>query len=385
LIVCLVSPSALPVVTGTSRAGGGAELDVWHIARALALDPRFDPCLAAIGDAARTLMLDGVRIVEIPRYRPSRTRRGYFARYCLRVIRTLSKIDADVYLCKGASLEAVLCFAAARLGRRRRYVFRFQHDWETAASSLIEKIFGGQRLLARMFMQALERADVRVTQTYAQQQLLADGFRLSSVVLYNSHPIPPAAASAGKRTAVWVGRAAAYKRPEIFLELARRLPHHPFVMVATADTNFPDVFERLRSESVAIPNLTFVGGATRDEVEALVRAARVSVLTSKVEGFPNVVVEAWKNSTPVASLRVDPDGLIRQSGAGFVADDDVDALVDGVERLLRDDNCLADASAASYALARERLDIARTIETYKQLFLTAGDGGAGLGAGSGDG
>ena len=53
-----------------------------------------------------------------------------------------------------------------------------------------------------------------------------------------------------------------------------------------------------------------------------------------------MLVEAWKNRTPVASLRVDPDGLIRQHEAGFVADDDAEALTRGVMALLEDDDAL---------------------------------------------
>ena len=49
--VCLLSPSALPLVTGTAGRAGGAELDVWQIATALAQDPAFRPLLAAVGDS----------------------------------------------------------------------------------------------------------------------------------------------------------------------------------------------------------------------------------------------------------------------------------------------------------------------------------------------
>jgi glycosyltransferase involved in cell wall biosynthesis len=365
--ICLLSPSALPLVTGAGRAGG-AELDVWQIATALARDPAFRPYLAAIGDDnARTRVAD-VEVVSIARYRPERTRRGLFARYCGRVVRALRQLDADIYFCKGASLEAVLCFVSARLGKRRGYVFRLQHDWESNPDTLTDRIFSGQRLLARLFTIALRRADALFTQTMSQQQLLRTGFGLPSTVIYNSHPIPPPAPVESKRTALWVGRAASYKRPEVFLDLAQRLTRHSFVMVATLDENHPAVFSALRERSRQLPNVTLIEGASRDEVEALFRAARVYVLSSEAEGFPNVLVEAWKNRTPVVSLRVDPDGLIRQREAGFVADDDREALTQAVTAFLEDDELFRRAADNGYAAARELLDIEKAIEQYKATF-----------------
>jgi glycosyltransferase involved in cell wall biosynthesis len=99
--------------------------------------------------------------------------------------------------------------------------------------------------------------------------------------------------------------------------------------------------------------------------------ARVLVTTSEVEGFPNVLIEAWKTATPVASLRIDPDGLIRQHGAGFVADDDEDALARGVERLLVDDDLFEQSAANAYALAKQVADIGCTIEQYKRILASS--------------
>jgi glycosyltransferase involved in cell wall biosynthesis len=359
-------------VMGTAGRAGGAELDVWQIATALARDPAFRPTLAAVGDTNDRTTVDGVRVVSIERYRTDRTRRGHFARYCGRVVRVLRNVNADVYFCKGASLEAVLCFVAARVGRRRKFVFRLQHDWEATPETLTDRIFGGQRALARLFMLALRRADTLFAQTRTQQQLLRTSFGLESTVLYNSHPIPSAVPLDNKRTVLWVGRAAAYKRPQVFLDLAERLPSHPFVMVATFDENHPSVLDAVRERSRHLPNVTLIEGAAREEVEALFRAARVYVLSSEAEGFPNVLVEAWKNRTPVASLRVDPDGLIRQHEAGFVADDDPEALVRGLAALLGDDELFRRAADKGYALACELLNIDRTIERYKAILATPG-------------
>ena len=140
-------------------------------------------------------------------------------------------------------------------------------------------------------------------------------------------------------------------------------------MVATFDENHPSVLGMLRERSARLRNVTFIEARPRAEVEALFRAARVYVLSSEAEGFPNVLVEAWKNRTPVASLRIDPDGLIGAREAGFVAGDDPEALTRGVAAILRDDELFRRMADNGYALARELLDIDKTIEATRRCSL----------------
>ena len=72
---------------------------------------------------------------------------------------------------------------------------------------------------------------------------------------------------------LWVGRAASYKRPEVFLDLAG----------ASASASVRDGRHfrreppfgrslRLRERSRHLPNVTLIEGASREEVEALFRA-----------------------------------------------------------------------------------------------------------------
>jgi len=235
---------------------------------------------------------------------------------------------------------------------------------------LTDRLFSGQRFLARCFIAALRRANAIVTQSVAQQRSLRQHLGLDSTVLYNSHPIPDFPPLAEKRSVLWIGRATSYKRPDVFLTLATRLPSHPFVMVATFDANHASVFDALRARSATLPNVTFLEGVPRAEVDRLFHQARVYVLSSEAEGFPNVLVEACRSATPVVSLRVDPDGLIRAHGAGIVADDDVEALTRGVESVLTDDGLFERLGKHAYTLAREQLNIDRTIDAYKKLFAT---------------
>ncbi len=105
---------------------------------------------------------------------------------------------------------------------------------------------------------------------------------------------------------VWVGNTRRVKRPEEFLNLARRLPEYRFVMVGRKTERFKGV----------LPNLTAMGELPHDEALKWVARAWVLVNTSEEEGFPNVFLEAWYLRTVVLTYGADPDNLV-SSGLGI--------------------------------------------------------------------
>jgi glycosyltransferase involved in cell wall biosynthesis len=50
------------------------------------------------------------------------------------------------------------------------------------------------------------------------------------------------------------------------------------------------------------------------------------VSTAFLEGFPNTFLEAWEAGIPVASLHVNPNGLLTEQGLGYLAFGDIEAL-----------------------------------------------------------
>jgi glycosyltransferase involved in cell wall biosynthesis len=52
-----------------------------------------------------------------------------------------------------------------------------------------------------------------------------------------------------------------------------------------------------------------------------------------MEGFPNIFVEAWACGIPVLTLSFDPGAVIKKEGLGFVANGDLDKLVDAMKSI----------------------------------------------------
>lgn len=185
-----------------------------------------------------------------------------------------------------------------------------------------------------------------------------------------------------------VGMFASFKEQKnhaMYFRVARRiLDRHPdtwFLCVSyvpwypwrhrTADTYHTSLHDLLVSAHLGdrLKILT-----DRNDVEQLYRACDVTVLTSRREGTPNVVLESMASGVPVIATDVADNSLILEgtSGGGVVPLDDDVAMADRVCRLLADTAARRAASSAARraAVARHSLNLwASTIGTlYEQTY-----------------
>jgi len=128
---------------------------------------------------------------------------------------------------------------------------------------------------------------------------------------------------------LYVSRLVWYRRPLLFLKVARALPEMRFVLAG-----FGAMEETVRDEAKKIPNLTYLGPVTPVESADLMRRASLFLNTSLVEGFPNTLLEALACRTPYVSV-FDPDDVICRFGLGAHARS-FDELVSSVRILLND-------------------------------------------------
>ncbi len=106
-------------------------------------------------------------------------------------------------------------------------------------------------------------------------------------------------------------------------------------------------------------------------MDAYYASAKLLVHTSKSDSFPNVLLEAWRNETPVVST-VDPDGVIKRHGLGRHSQS-FEQMAQDVGMLLSDKKEWQNCSENGYRYVLEHHDITRTIEEYKKLFRKLAD------------
>ncbi len=171
---------------------------------------------------------------------------------------------------------------------------------------------------------AIKNATTIVCQTNYQQRMLQQHFQRDGVVIPTSiDPLPWQSATVNTGDYVlWVGRYDTFhKRPRLAIEIARRLPEIPFVMVV----NLSD--PAVHDEIVAtLPdNVELVDYVAAEEMPSMFGRSRLFLSTGSAdyEGFPRVLLQATAAGKPIVSLD-DFDGFIRASRAGTVTGCDVE-------------------------------------------------------------
>jgi glycosyltransferase involved in cell wall biosynthesis len=108
----------------------------------------------------------------------------------------------------------------------------------------------------------------------------------------------------------------------------------------------------------------------REEVEPLLLAASVFVLSSRSESFNNALLEALAAGLPCVSTRVSGSVSLLGNGAwgSLVEIGDADGVAQAIERYLADPSLSAAHGAAGKAHVRQRNDIRAMADAYGSLF-----------------
>lgn len=390
LKVTFVCYNVYPLVMMRSGGFGGAELDLWNVARELARDARFHVSLVTVAPDLRSpTTVEGVALVPVPPHPDFHASTSVIVRkyrvfaYYTRLFTFLRRLRSDVYFSKLASLESVTTYLASK-SLHRRFFFRVEHDWETDFAAAVRNIFLGSHWQARAFFYSLKRASKVICQTSSQQSALLSGFGVHSQIVPNAHEFTVSENCSRERsTVIWVGRCHPMKRPLLFIELAKKLPHLGFVMVMPPNGSDDPLFASVAAAAAGLENMELIPGLPQTEVLRRMAQARLFVLTSEAEGYSNVIIEAMRNATPVVSLSVNPDGLLLEVPAssdpdpawaqavGFCAAGNLDMLGKLVSTLSNDDNSWVVCSENALEMASRRFDVRKVVDEYKLMLLGA--------------
>ena len=92
--------------------------------------------------------------------------------------------------------------------------------------------------------------------------------------------------------------------------------------------------------------------------------SKALISTSPMEGFPNIFIEAWGCGVPVLSLYVDPGGVIIREKLGFVAEGQIDRMIEEMDNFTSDEEFGLRARSyvhSHHALTERKMDEIRSI------------------------
>lgn len=371
LRVCFVSLLAYPYFTrGLGVPSGGAELQMYHMAAALAEQGDFDVSfIVSDYGQERYEEKEGVKLYRIAKA-PTKL---HFARGVIRVgrlWRLLEETAAEIYIHRAwASITGEVALYTRLRGRKFAYMVGHDEDLTVGGrpSYLPPGLKG--KLHWKLFSLGLRLSDLVVVQHAGQQSACRERLGKECVVRPSAHRRWPAPTEeAGREHVLWTARCERWKGPERFLDLAARFPDLKFVMICppAADRAY---FEAVRGKAREQANVRFIEFVPFEEMAAYFRSALLFVNTSVSEGYPNTFVQACQGGAPIVSFRVDPGGILGAEGIGRTAEGNFERLCGHVGELVADESLREKISRRAVDYFGESHDLARVTLHDREMIL----------------
>ena len=306
--------------------------------------------------------LDGMTVLGFPAHQPWRA--SALLRQC----------DAEIYHSCESSLTTAL---ALRAMPHKRHVAtlrdpRTLRDWwleferpslhrgQVLHNFLYENNWWVHRAIRRMHA-VYTTAHYLIPKVRAMYRLDHDpGFLPTPVAA------PAPAAKAARPTVCYMARLDRRKRPELFLELARRFPHVRFIVAGKSRNARWEA--QLRARYAELSNLEFAGFVDQfsdPRHGRILSESWVMVNTATREALPNSFLEAMAHGCAILS-GVDPDGFATRFG--FHAADD--NFAEGLAWLLEDGRWRPRGQQAA-AHIRDTFELGRAITLHEQAYHAA--------------
>jgi glycosyltransferase involved in cell wall biosynthesis len=328
--ICIIGLEDYAMLTGDSSYGyiGGESVQHVLLARAwrdLGLDVSI---VVHDHGQPRVTTVDGIRAITAYRKGEGIRMVRFFHPRLSSVVRAMRQVDADVYYQSPAGAwSGVAVWYAKQVGKPSIVRIAGDNDCRRGQQPM------RHRRDRWLFDYAIRNASVVAAQTEKQRELLVRHYGVRSEILNIAVDAADSSARSKDIDVLWLGNLRPVKRPDILLELARRLPGYRFAFVGGSVPHGEAYFERIAAEAKALPNVVMTGAVPYDAVGDWFERSRIHVNTSDSEGFPNTFLQAWIRRVPVVSF-FDPDGLIERLDLGrrCVDSDDMGGAIDHLLR-----------------------------------------------------
>jgi putative glycosyltransferase (TIGR04348 family) len=180
---------------------------------------------------------------------------------------------------------------------------------------------------------ALVQASALVLLQPAGRAYLPEHVRAKAHVIYQSADSTPAPATR-TRDVTMLGHLRDEKDPLTFMRAASLVSH---TLVHIGGALEPTLETAARATAAAHANYHWLGALPRAEARTRLAASHVMVITSKMEGGANVIIEAVTSGVPVIASAIDGNrGMLGDDYPGYFPPGDAAALAALIDRSLRD-------------------------------------------------
>lgn len=377
-----------------SLHGGGAERMASHLYRHLDLE-KFDVCMALMTKQGPYLKsLDPSRIMSPEKegsffgfdhqgnralFKPLHFLKSILAPFYMAKMMKDFRPQVVLSFCKGTSIATMA--ATYLYGRKKlRWIAREGNNTKAVIEDEVPNVFVGKILQALTYFcyQKTHRL-LCISENlgrYLQQELSKDSSDRATI--YNAVDLEfvrekakePIEYSTERGFMVAVGRLDRQKAFDVLLEAyskSRSSEKLDLVILGKG----PDL-EKLQAlaKRLGVQNRVHFQGWT-DNPWAWISKSKLFVLSSRWEGFGNVVVEAMACSTPVVVTDCDfgPKEIVIHEDSGLVVPvDDIETMAKAIDRVLGDERLYEKFSSNALKRSQE-FSIDKIVSEYQNLFL----------------
>ena len=360
--ICIFSEYAYSLLKKEGDIIGGAELQMVNLARGLSKRSHNVSFVVFEKPSYSFEEIDGISVynpfnLNNSGYSYLKPKNIYF------LIKALNKIDSDIFIQRaGTPLTGILSIYAKL--NKKIFLYSVASDDDVSDYLRIRSVKDLKRVL---YITGVWFSTCVICQSINQKKSLIEysekikceiikNMLTSEINNYERNNNPDT-------DALWVGRCDKIKRPEIFINLAKKLPNLKFKMICRLSID-PEFYHKISQLANETSNLEFLGFVPHEEIYKYYLQSKMLVCTSLMEGFPNTFLEAWVHGMPVVSLGIDPDGIISKYNLG-ICSRNFDELVNGIKILskdidLREKICL---NSREYIFNEHSID--KTLDRYE--------------------
>lgn len=360
--VCFVAPFAFPVLAGDRSVAvvGGAEVQQVFLCCELARRGHDVSMVSLDFGQTEGQAVRGVTCLKTHKLQAGIAGLRFIYPGLTSLWAAMRRADADVYYQRscGANTGIVAEFAR-RYGRRMLFASAAATDFDPDLPRLR---FARDKWLYRY---GVMRADQIVVQTERQMKDCQALFGRESVRI-NSCYGHRGAPARHDGVILWVGNTRAHKRPELFLEVAARLPQFRFKLVGGSNVLDDGSLLKLKERAAVLGNVELTGFVPYADVEAHFDGASMIINTSLAEGFPNTFLQAWSRGMP--SIALYDVGAFLEGQPVSVFEHSLDQLVDRVVRLKRDRAHWEETGRRAMQYVSRNNAVGKVVDAYEALF-----------------
>jgi glycosyltransferase involved in cell wall biosynthesis len=165
---------------------------------------------------------------------------------------------------------------------------------------------------------------------------------------------------------LWVANLKTDKRPELVIELAKKINDKNIDILIVGDIQ-EKKYSYFKDPWNIPNNMHYLGKRSPEEVNQIVNSSLFVIHTCLPEGFPGIFIQAWLHGKGVLSLSFDPGSIIETNKLGFSANNSFPLFLNAVNHWIENNTNREDVKKRAIVYSQSNFDSRRNAKLLENL------------------